>query len=48
MVEQGICLKHIYTKNQLMFWLDGKINNYGTDIIDLNAIVTIKIYILNN
>ena len=31
-----------YTKNQLMTWLDGKINYHGADAIDSNAVFTIK------
>ena len=34
-----------YTKNQLVSWPGGKSNHHGTDVIDSNAIVTIKIKI---
>ena len=31
----------VYTKNQLMFWPDGKNNHHGADAIGSNAIVII-------
>jgi hypothetical protein len=34
-----------YTKNQLVSWPGGKSNNHRADVIDSNAIVTIKIKI---